>query len=307
MSREESESNNKGKNGDNLNLKKEDFSKEFKYSIAVGFTSFVIILGIANFVSTRYLSISMKLGLTFLFSMLLMATIGVLITILMEGILLTEPLKKFSKGAKSISDAFFDWGLCSAFLAVICYLPTFLFTVLVLSRLNSSFLQIISLSIFLLLLFFLILRVFDANLKSLTLKSFFNFTTLIIIFIISSSFIGSIYICQNSCTISIEVSEKYSNTQDQKICVPVVKVLGFASINNPEQQILWVRSTYRWEQQKLLDIHEIEKGLYYSYLDLSDLDEGLYFAYFGVTWFKIMGWEKYSEKTEILIVDKTEE
>jgi len=311
MSGEESESNNKGKNGDNLNLKKEDFSKEFKYSIAVGFTSFVIILGIANFVSTRYLSFNQKFGLHLLIFILLTASIGFLSNILMEGLSLVKPLERVDIRAKYIASISFHWGLYSSFLAIIIYIPIFVFEILFLSQSNFS-LRIKSVIIFLFALslsLIVLSKLSDVSIISFlrnlstkkiinTAKFFWSLDTIILISIIIFSFLGTVYICQNSYTISIDTDKKFRDILGQEICVPIIEVKGFASINEQQQQILWILSN-KWEQKEL---YELEKGVYYTYLTLSDLNEGPHLVHF-----QIRSIIKVFSKTEILIVDETEE
>jgi len=299
MEGEKSKSNNRE---DNSKLRNENFSQKFKYSIAVGFTSFGAIFVIANYFSTRYLSPSMKFSLFLLFFILLMASIGFFGVIIIKGILLVEPLKRFHDPAELISEAFFTCGLSSAFVAALYSLFLIPFGALVLSQLNSSTLIICFSVIYAICLYIVILKIL--GIKFSDTKSS-KIETLIAIFIIVFSFFSTDYVCQNSYTILIDADERYYNDQGQEIYIVIVKVAGFASFDNLELHKVKVYSK-DLVLEKEGELHLVEKEVYYTELNLSDLEIGVYFVYFGTEYYRIMKWNKILDKTEILVVDKTE-
>ncbi len=87
--------------GTNNREENEDFSREVKYSIALGSISLGAIFVIVNYFSTRYLSEFIKLGLFLSLIAILVPSIAFFLTILTEGMRLAT--EKF-KGADIIDE-----------------------------------------------------------------------------------------------------------------------------------------------------------------------------------------------------------
>lgn len=147
-------------------------SLKLVYSLGVSFVGIGFIIGIANFVSTRYISVNMQLGLRLLFFFLLAGSLGLLFNILMHGFSLIEDFRKINSQIIYISGKFFDAGMTSVFIGLFIYLPFFVFIVKMPISVRFSPAGIILAWAFLLFWNFLIIGIlFDLKFLSLIRKT----------------------------------------------------------------------------------------------------------------------------------------
>lgn len=98
-------------------------SSKLVYSLGVGFVGIGAIIGIANFVSTRYISLNVQFGLRLLFFFLFAGSLGLVLNIIMHGLALVGDFRKFDSQIFDISGKFFDVGMFAVFVGLSVYFP----------------------------------------------------------------------------------------------------------------------------------------------------------------------------------------
>lgn len=283
----------------------EEIHSQLKYSLGVGFVALGTILGISDFVSTRYMSISIKFGLYLLFLILLAGSLGLLLNILMHGFSLVKELERIRPGMIFFSKKSFDTGMIGIFLGLAVYLPFFSFYAFILSFLDSPYLTNIVIPIFPIFWSIIILRVVYGSFipqlpKSLEFIRYQNIKRktreisyiLFALLVFAISAWGTELVVLYSYDITID-KEFYINN-GENVCVVTVRVCGFASVDDPEQISVWVYSD-KWERKYL---SQIEKGYYFTSFSVEDFKKGVHYIEVSC-----LGTRTLFTKRELLLID----
>lgn len=283
-----------------------DLNMRFRYSLAVAFGGLGGILGIANLISTRYLSRNLRMGVIMFFFVGSIGLSGLLLSILTRGLSLTAEMKQHETKLRFYSRKFFDFGTYAFFVSLLLYTSIYAFLLLLdlflTGPLMVAVLVVISLALSILVYYILERPVNIRGIKELfprkktiqgiknflfdnklrRIKNFFSereevFTGMALIYIM---LITSIVLCEAFSGISYKVTFQEIRYLDEnnETCMIIIKPTGLASTADPLKLDVYIGCDEK--RIKNLELKRIAKDIFVASFQISEFDPGVYFIEF---------------------------